>query len=86
MEYDGIVSLACLPYTSGNGTTGLCPLHCTDGEAYKKYHVKLLSTKTFSNPKSIQIELLANGPVETAFSVYEDFMNYKGGVYVHKSG
>jgi len=27
-----------------------------------------------------------NGPVETAFTVYEDFMNYKSGVYQHLTG
>jgi cathepsin B len=31
---------------------------------------------------AIQKELLVNGPVEVAFEVYEDFLNYKGGIYV----
>jgi len=26
------------------------------------------------------------GPVEGAFTVYEDFLTYKSGVYSHKSG
>ena len=29
---------------------------------------------------------MKNGPVNTGFTVYEDFMNYKSGVYSHKSG
>jgi cathepsin B len=29
---------------------------------------------------------MANGPMETGFSVYSDFMNYKGGVYKHVTG
>jgi len=32
-------------------------------------------------PDQIRSEIYTNGPVETAFSVYEDFMNYKSGVY-----
>jgi len=29
---------------------------------------------------------MTNGPVEGAFTVYEDFLAYKSGVYEHKSG
>ena len=29
---------------------------------------------------------MTNGPIEVAFNVYQDFMNYKSGVYIHKSG
>jgi cathepsin B len=31
-------------------------------------------------------DILANGPVEAGFSVYQDFMSYKSGVYQHRSG
>jgi len=31
-------------------------------------------------------ELMENGPAEAAFTVYEDFMNYKSGVYKHVNG
>lgn len=52
----------------------------------KKYKIKPLSTKGFRNPTSIKVEILKNGPVETGFSVYEDFMYYTSGIYVHTSG
>lgn len=29
---------------------------------------------------------MTNGPVEASFTVYEDFITYKSGVYQHKSG
>lgn len=29
---------------------------------------------------------MTNGPAECAFTVYEDFLTYKTGVYVHKTG
>lgn len=38
------------------------------------------------NAASIQAEIYANGPVEAAFSVYEDFYKYKSGVYKHTAG
>jgi len=34
----------------------------------------------------IATEIMTNGPVEGAFSVYEDFLTYKTGVYTHTSG
>ncbi|CAB3399104.1 unnamed protein product [Caenorhabditis bovis] len=34
----------------------------------------------------IQTEILTNGPVEAAFTVYEDFYQYKSGIYVHTGG
>ena len=39
-----------------------------------------------SNVAKIQTEIMTNGPVEAAFSVYEDFLTYKSGVYAHQSG
>lgn len=36
--------------------------------------------------EALQKELYVNGPVEVAFEVYEDFMNYKGGVYIVRNG
>lgn len=29
---------------------------------------------------------MTNGPIEVAFTVYEDFVTYKSGVYTHHSG
>ena len=34
----------------------------------------------------IQQEFDANGPVQTGFRVYEDFMQYKSGIYEHPHG
>ncbi|XP_046392676.1 cathepsin B [Ischnura elegans] len=36
--------------------------------------------------KQIQKEIMMNGPVEAAFTVYEDFLTYKTGVYQHVDG
>ena len=37
-----------------------------------------------STQQLMQEELMANGPISVSFEVYDDFMNYKGGVYTHK--
>jgi len=34
----------------------------------------------------IETEIMTNGPVEACFDVYADFVNYKSGVYSHKTG
>ena len=34
--------------------------------------------------KQIQLELMNNGPVEAAFTVFEDFPNYKSGTWLPK--
>ena len=36
--------------------------------------------------EAIQTELMTNGPVEASFTVYEDFLTYKSGVYHHMTG
>ena len=38
------------------------------------------------NETYLQAEIMANGPVTVAFTVYSDFENYAGGVYVHTTG
>jgi len=55
---------------------------------------KLKNTKNYgkssysvgSSVSEIQTEIMTNGPVEVAFSVYADFLTYKSGVYKHTSG
>ncbi|CAO4377052.1 unnamed protein product [Caenorhabditis nigoni] len=35
---------------------------------------------------AIQTEIMTNGPVEAAFTVYDDFNHYRSGVYRHTAG
>jgi len=37
-------------------------------------------------PAKIKEEILTYGPITGAFTVYEDFLTYKSGVYQHMSG
>jgi len=39
-----------------------------------------------SDAGAIQTEIYTNGPVEACFSVYEDFLSYKSGVYQYQTG
>lgn len=79
----GLALDACLPYTSGNGKTAKCPSQCSNGSSIVRTKAKSAAAVSVSN---FQNELYTNGPFEVAFNVYTDFVNYKSGVYTHKSG
>ena len=83
----GVVTEACWPYTSGGGDSGVCRKTCTgSGQTWTKYKCKTGSVVHPTSISGIQTELYNNGPMEAAFTVYEDFFNYKSGVYYHVSG
>jgi len=69
--------------------TPACEYKCRDGwnvsyDDDKTYGVT--SFRVSNNVAAIQTELMTNGPVEVAFTVYADFPSYKSGVYHHVSG
>ena len=80
---NGIVTDECYPYSSGSGVTGTCKINsgkCLDGSTpVKKYQAS--NVKTFNSVAEVKEEIFNNGPVETGFQVYQDFMSYKGGIY-----
>jgi cathepsin B len=81
LQNTGIVSDSCFPYTAGPGTEAPCATKCTDGSAWKKYKCVNGSIVNPQSVDEIKSEIYSHGPVEGAFTVYEDFFNYKSGVY-----
>jgi cathepsin B len=75
---NGLVADSCFPYTAGSGTAPACRKTCVDGSTWTAY--KSLAAKTFT-AAAAKTEISTNGPIETAFSVYRDFMSYSGGIY-----
>merc|ERR1712241_1116608 len=73
----------------GDESTPKCKHECQDG-----YPTEFTEDKTYGQAEysvsrqveKIQMELMTNGPTEVSFTVYEDFLNYKSGVYEHVSG
>ena len=88
MTKHGVVADDCFPYQSLDGKAPTCPTKCADGSDFslKKYKCKASSAKEAQGPAAIQSEIFTNGPVETGFTVYEDFISYKSGVYIHTTG
>lgn len=84
LKNHGIPTVACEGYTSGAGVNGKCPTACDDGSKMTLY-----KAKTYTHVRgeaAIMKEISTNGPVEGAFTVYQDFMTYKSGVYAHTTG
>lgn len=77
------------PPCQGESKTPACTSTCDSS-----YNVSYKNDKHFGksvytvkkDEKQIQLEIMKNGPVQTAFTVYEDFLSYKTGVYQHKTG
>ena len=83
LEDTGTVSDACLTYHSGDGSTFPCYnfQKCEDGSRLRHYFVEKGSSKTFTDHRSLKHDLMTHGPLETGFTVYENFQSYKGGIY-----
>jgi cathepsin B len=59
-----------------------CPEKCvTPSEKYRLYKAKRGSSKPITCALQMQKEIMANGPVQTGFMVFEDFLHYKNGIY-----
>lgn len=86
LQNTGIVADTCFPYTAGDGTAAPCATTCTDGSAFTKYKCTQGSVVNPTTVDEIKSEIYNHGPVEGAFSVYEDFYSYTSGVYEHVTG
>lgn len=77
------------PKCSEGGKTPRCAHHCEDSYSVPYESDLHHGSKAYSIPKDpeqIMQEIMTNGPVEAAFTVYVDFLHYKSGVYQHRHG
>jgi len=70
-----------------------CPRRCDstatsphDVFSEDKYTMSSVTGLSARGEKEIMEKIQRSGPVETAFTVYEDFANYVSGIYTHVSG
>jgi cathepsin B len=66
-----------------------CKRSCSEsgyGKSYSADKVRAESAYSVRGEQQIMQELVTNGPMYVAFSVYSDFPTYKSGVYKHTSG
>ena len=70
----------CNPYTGKDG-------QCTTSPQCQRYYATdykyLGGFYGACNEALMRIELVKNGPLAVSFEVYDDFLNYKSGIYHH---
>jgi len=77
------------PNCTGETTTPKCVKTCGSGYNVSyadDIHRASSVYAVANNAAKIQTEIQTNGPVEAAFTVYNDFLAYKSGVYHHVTG
>jgi len=84
----GTVEEKCFRY---RGTEPACPRKCENGDEMRVYKAKdaypLYTLNDYKDTmEKMQRDIMANGPIEAAFWVFDDFMNYKSGVYQRTPG
>ncbi|XP_018460526.1 cathepsin B-like protease 2 [Raphanus sativus] len=97
-KHHGVVTEECDPYFDNTGCshpgcepaypTPKCVRKCVSGNQLwrESKHYGVSAYKVRHDPQDIMAEVYTNGPVEVAFTVYEDFAHYKSGVYKHITG
>ncbi|XP_050293403.1 cathepsin B [Anthonomus grandis grandis] len=77
------------PCTGTEDVTPRCVRECESSYTIPYDTDRHFGSKSYSvssTVEQIQTEIAQNGPVEGAFSVYADLLNYKSGVYQHVTG
>ncbi|RWS16188.1 cathepsin b-like protein, partial [Dinothrombium tinctorium] len=77
-----------LPPCKSGGRTPKCVHLCEKGYNKSYSEDKYYGRRAYAvseEESQIQMEIMKNGPVEGAFTVYSDFLNYKSGVYKRHS-
>jgi cathepsin B len=72
----GIVSRACFPYVSGDGSVPPCPYKCQNSENWSQSKHKISSWQHVTGVSNIQKQLQTYGPCDVAFEVPNEFFSY----------
>ena len=76
---NGITTDKCLSYKNG---ANRCDTKCdSNNDTFNKYYSG--KPKFLEDEISIKKEIMKNGPVTSMLYVYNDYYNYKSGIYVH---
>ncbi|XP_048738617.1 dipeptidyl peptidase 1-like [Ostrea edulis] len=76
----GLVDEKCNPY---KGKDGKCSTQQSCPRQYSYRYQYVGGFYGACNEELMMINLVKNGPMAVSFEVYNDFMSYKGGIYVH---
>merc|ERR1711991_546353 len=98
----GIVPAACSPYPfpscahhvpppppkcpAKEYPTPPCKQQCVNGKQWNQELYTAPQINSAAGEQAMMQELVQNGPIQVAFTVYSDFLSYKSGVYQHTTG
>lgn len=76
------------PPCPSSANTPSCKRQCNPSytKQYKDDKQYAKNAYSVTGVSKMENEISTNGPIEVAFSVYEDFLTYKSGVYKHTTG
>ena len=81
LNNSGITTDNCLSY---KGDGNICDSKCDfNNIKFNKYYAG--KTKFLEDENEIKKEILTNGPVTSMMYLYNDYFNYKSGVYIHNN-
>jgi C1A family cysteine protease len=83
LKNSGTPDEGCFPYQSRDGADRSCSTTCPDWQS-RTYKINGWNWNA-AGPSVIETALM-DGPAVAAFTVYEDFFSYNGGVYHHTWG
>lgn len=86
IDSNGLVSDSCMPYASAEGDEPACSPVCTGYGGEMTTSKCPVPSSFLTSDEAIQAAVMTVGAVEVGFTVYEDFMNYKSGVYKYTEG
>jgi len=93
IDKHGLVTDACMPYTSGDkSNTGNTTCHKTCADSSKSVAASAYSCPAgyeavvYETVDEIKEAIVNYGAVEGAYTVYADFMHYQSGTYEHVTG
>ena len=82
INQNGITTEECLSYQkAGKKCTSKCD---SSKDEFKKYYSG--KTKFLESEESIKKEIMKNGPVTSMMNIYNDYYDYKSGIYIHTGG
>lgn len=89
LKSNGVTDEACMPYTSGStNLDASCSDRCADASSRTFKISSFSKTGGIFGGGSIEAvkAALQKGPLMTTLTVYEDFITYSSGVYLHTKG
>ncbi len=86
LERNGVTSENCFPYSASKKQIEECRVTCKNNLPMPKYRCRRGSSRMLRSNQAIKEVVYKTGPVTVTYDVFQDFVNYKSGIYSYTSG